>query len=479
MTKTKQWIRGLAAAAVLQAVAAGPASAHAPDEYGHNTYVSITNEGLRIEMHLTPGPLVGDQLVSVIDTNDDDTLSAEEITHYGQRIASDLVVTVDNAPRPVTLLASSQPTTLEVRSGAAELVFTAIAAGPPPKARFSFQDNHAVLKGPAQASVLDEHNLPDDLVINRAVPRAVTVTGTFTQPTGTADSIASIGTSGTAATTSPSASSSTSTKRTKRLQRILGASNSIGAVAAALGVATLLGALHALTPGHGKTIAGAYLIGEKATIRHAVILGLSTTITHTASVLILGGVAIGLTGRVDPGSLTNALRWISGALVLGIGLTLLIRRIRNSTAGHGHAQDGHSHTGHIHGGAHTHAHDAHADDAHDHPHDHGGVAPDAVGVRRLVALGATGGVIPCPEALGVMIVAVSIHRQVFGMAMIIAFSLGLASILVAVGIALVRAKSIINQFAKLPDSVTNRWLPIFSAAVVSLLGLAILSGHVV
>lgn len=86
---------------------------------------------------------------------------------------------------------------------------------------------------------------------------------------------------------------------------------------------------------------------------------------------------------------------------------------------------------------------------------------------------------PCPEALGVLIVAVAVHRQVFGMAIIVSFSLGLASVLVGIGIALVRARSIVERIATVPEALTTRWLPIMSAAVVSLLGVAILSGHLV
>jgi nickel/cobalt transporter (NicO) family protein len=476
MKNPKRWTFGFLLLGALVGCI-GPASAHAPDEYGHNTYVSIGPDGVRIEMRLTPGPLVGAQLDSIIDTNHDQTFSDSEITAYGQRIAADLTVSVDGVKRSVTLIALSKPTPLEVRSGAAELVFTAIAAGSAPSQEFSFADDHQVLRGPAQISVLDDNNLPADLSIDRSVPRAITVTGTF------APRPADTRTTGSAAPTTKTPST-TATTRTKRLQGFLLNSTSFGAVAVALGVSALLGALHALTPGHGKTIAGAYLIGEKATVRHAIILGLSVTITHTSSVLLLGAVAIGLSDKVDTGSLTNALRWGSGLLVLGIGLTLLIRRIRNAAYMNG-GHDAHQH-GH---GAHTddsHSHGAHAYESHSrgghshgaHAHDHP-VVSNAAGMRRLVALGASGGLIPCPEALGVLIVAVSLHRQLFGMAMIISFSVGLASVLVAVGIALVRARKIIDRFAAVPPVVTTRWLPIFSAAVVSLLGVAILSGHVV
>ena len=489
MRSPKRWIFGfLLLGLFVECI--GPASAHAPDEYGHNTYVSITPNGLQIEMHLTPGPLIGAKLESIIDTNQDSTFSDREIQHYGEQIATELSVTVDNVERPVTLLSLSKPTPLQVRSGAAELVLTAVAAGAPPVHKFEFTDNHTMLRGPAQASLLDNNNLPSDLSIDRSTPRAITVTGTFASLNATA-ALTNDTPPRRTSSTNAARPANIATKRTKRLQNLLLNSSSFGAIAFALGVAALLGALHALTPGHGKTIAAAYLIGERATVRHAIVLGLSVTITHTSSVLILGAIAIGLAGRVDPASLTNTLRWGSGAIVLAIGLTLLAKRTRvarNNANPHAHV---HSHDAIAHNGDHAHPHHGHEATDHTHRnhthggHTHGGlshargVVPDPVGVRRLVALGASGGLIPCPEALGVLIVAVSLHRQLFGMAMIIAFSVGLASVLIAVGIALVRARSILERFAAFPAVIANRWLPIFSAAVVSLLGLAILSGHVV
>ncbi len=105
--------------------------------------------------------------------------------------------------------------------------------------------------------------------------------------------------------------------------------------------------------------------------------------------------------------------------------------------------------------------------------------PRPLGHRRSIALGASGGLLPFPEALGVSNVAVAVQGQLFGMAMIVSFSLGLASVLVAIGILLVRARRALNRFTNTPDMITTTWLPVFSAAVVSFLGPAILSGRIV
>lgn len=500
---------------VLLSIAPSPANAHASDEYGHNTYLELVTDGVRIEMHLTPGPLVGPRLADLIDTNSDGSFSDDEKSAYGNSIAKDLVVRVDDNDRSVILTSFVVGSPLDVRAGSAELVWTGIAPGSRPSSHVQFEDRHQVLPGPAQASLLDNGGLPGDLSIDRSVARGLGIAGSFSNTNVASTLDRKSGQAGDETSASPVnpnlPRTAAQAKGTKRLQNLLGSATSPGAMAVALGIAALLGALHALTPGHGKTIAGAYLVGEKATIRHAIVLGGSVTVTHTASVLLLGAVTISLADRIDPGTLANTLRWASGVLVVGIGLTLLVRRLRGASHGHNHGPGGHTH-GHSHDHGHSHeaghaAHDhagrdhaGHTHELDDAAHDHDdnqdqGHQPEASyhkgdhvhtyqseprsTFRRLVALGASGGLVPCPEALGVLIVAVSLRRQAFGMAMIISFSLGLAAVLVAIGIALVRARVVMNRFTTLPTAVSEKWLPVLSALVVTLLGFAILSGHVV
>ncbi len=432
------------------------AGAHAPDEYGHNTYLTVVSTGVQVEMHLTPGPLVASKLVAMIDDNQNGTLSDKEIQHYGQRIAKDLSLSVDSVARPVVLVSMVVPPVLEVTGGGSELIFTGIGAGSAVSKEFRFVDKHRILKGRAQASILDTGSLPPDLAIDHAIDRGLSVTGTFALA-GQASRSASLGSaeetvlgsSGTTKTSTSGARESPAVKPTKRLQRLLGGATTPGAMMGALAIAALLGALHALTPGHGKTIAAAYLIGERATVRDAFVLGGSVTITHTASVLLLGAITIGLADRIDAAVLAQWLRWGSGSLVFGIGIVLLLRRWRGAN-GHHHSSDHrqtpsdlqgtHSHDlvnsadealrnshGHSNGhpqgheGGHPHDHSqGHSHDhvrGHSHGHAHGhmhGQAPTKearAGIKRLVALGASGGLVPCPEALGVLIVAVAIARH--------------------------------------------------------------------
>lgn len=510
-----KWHRTLMAGAAIGAqlfLSNTTAGAHATDEYGHNTLLSVTTFGVQIESQLTVGPLVSAKLIEIVDTDQNNAISADELRRYGDTIVADLELTVDGASRPITLISLQGPSSVgELRSGAAGLLLTAVGAGPVPTKEFTFVDKHRPLKGPAQASLLSENSTPANVKIIRNIERGIRVKGSFGQ------GIASGGLTVSASpgqTASASAASSTS-KRTKTLQRYLSEASSPWTMTIALGAAALLGAFHALTPGHGKTIAAAYLIGERATVRHAVTLGLSTTITHTASVLLLGAMSLGFASFVEASALLRTLRICSGLLIVGLGLFLLVKRARGRNDPHGgHSFSDNSHFGEAHGHSHgldtsrgrlnnihknhlggTHSYDldessqsqepnhSHQHD-HAHAHNHGHAHSNSSGspmvsTRRLIAMGASGGLLPCPEALGVLILAVGVQRQVFGMAMIVAFSAGLASVLVAVGIAFVRTRSLVHRFATIPESMTQTWLPVASALVVTVLGFAILSGRVV
>jgi ABC-type nickel/cobalt efflux system permease component RcnA len=223
----------------------------------------------------------------------------------------------------------------------------------------------------------------------------------------------------------------------------------------ALLVAAMLGALHALTPGHGKTIVGAYLVGTRGTWRHALFLGVVVTATHTAGVYALGGLTLAASAWVLPERVLPWLGAASGLLVLAVGASLVRRRLE--TALHGHA---HPH------GAHGHDHD-HAQ----HGHTHAPPADMAPTLGNLLALGVSGGLLPCPSALVVMLGAIALGRTAFGLALIAAFSVGLAAVLTGIGLVLVYARRL---FDHLPiDGRVARFAPVASAAVVSLAGLAL------
>jgi ABC-type nickel/cobalt efflux system permease component RcnA len=253
----------------------------------------------------------------------------------------------------------------------------------------------------------------------------------------------------------------------------------LSVVALALVVAAALGALHALEPGHGKTVVAAYLVGSRGTAWHAVILGLIVTASHTAGVYLLGAATVYASRYIVPERLYPWVALGSGLAIAALGLSLFLRRYAGREAahthGHHHHHDGHHHHGH--GEAdppalrHEHAHDHH------HPHDDAGHhhpthAPGSVSLRQLWALGITGGIVPCPAALVVLLSALSLRRVGFGLLLIVAFSLGLALVLVAIGLLVVYAGRLVTRLDERGPLVT-RWLPLMSSAVMTLLGLSI------
>ena len=220
-------------------------------------------------------------------------------------------------------------------------------------------------------------------------------------------------------------------------------------VATALGVAFFLGGAHALTPGHGKTVVAAYLVGSRGRVLDAIYLGAVVTLTHTASVFVLGLATLYASTQFDPNVVSKWLTLASGILVAGIGLYLLVQRSRGD--------DPHHHDSGIHHHHHSHSH------SHSHGHSHD------IGKGSLLSLGVSGGLVPCPEALIVLIFAVSIQRIAFGLALLTAFSIGLAAVLIAIGVAMVYAGPAMRKATG--DAPWLKHLPIASALVVTVLGM--------
>jgi nickel/cobalt transporter (NicO) family protein len=235
-----------------------------------------------------------------------------------------------------------------------------------------------------------------------------------------------------------------------------------------LGAAMFWGAAHALSPGHGKTIVTAYLVGQRGTPWHAALLGLIVTATHTLGVFALGFVTLLLSQFIVPDHLYPWLNLASGLLVVGIGASVLYARVRPRLARRlAHAR-GHDHAPQrIRVRAHDHDH------GHDHDHDHGhghSHVPTTPGLRGLVAVGVSGGLLPCPSALVVLLAAISLHRVAFGLALIVAFSAGLALSITGVGLIAVLAKRVFGRLNFEGGAVAL--LPAVSALVIVVAGVA-------
>jgi ABC-type nickel/cobalt efflux system permease component RcnA len=298
---------------------------------------------------------------------------------------------------------------------------------------------------------------------------------------------------------------------------------SAGTVILALLAAIGFGAIHALSPGHGKTVVAAYLVGSRGTLRHALLLGVTVTLTHTASVYALGFATLYLSAFIVPEDLYPWLGVTSGGLIVTMGLSLLYSRLNSSgmvddvlrwagrrarststgrTAAVARGEAGAVVVAQLHHDDGAAEHDA--QEPHGHHHDHGdqdqhshgfgaahshkipGQDGEPVTWRQLIGLGMFGGMLPCPSAIVVMLSAISLHRVGLGLVLIVAFSAGLAGVLTAIGFALVVARRLSSRLPLLArigaratraggvTGVALRAFPSMSAAAVVAAGAVIL-----
>jgi len=225
---------------------------------------------------------------------------------------------------------------------------------------------------------------------------------------------------------------------------------SLGVVLLSLAIAAFWGAAHALTPGHGKAIVAGYLVGTKGRPLDAVLLGGIVTVTHTIGVFALGLVTLLLSQFIVPESLYPWLTLASGVLVIAVGASVLIGRLRRRNHEHNHHHDHHHH----------HHHDGPA-------HAHG----PGVERRGLLGVGVAAGLLPCPSALVVLLSAIALHRIGFGLALILAFSLGLAATITSIGLVAVLAKRAFGRLSL--NGPVIRLLPAASALVILAVGVGI------
>ncbi len=203
-------------------------------------------------------------------------------------------------------------------------------------------------------------------------------------------------------------------------------------------IALGLGALHALEPGHGKTIVAAYLVGSRGTAWHAILLGLIVTASHTAGVFALGAITLYASRYIVPEQLYPWLGVFSGLTIAGLGGYMFLSRWSGHDFGHSHSHS----------------------------------SGQSFSSYQLFALGITGGIIPCPAALVVLLSAFALHRIGLGFFLITAFSLGLAGVLIGFGMLMVYARQFMSRL-RMDGPLTTRWLPVASAAFMTVLGAAI------
>ena len=236
---------------------------------------------------------------------------------------------------------------------------------------------------------------------------------------------------------------------TNRLTALLNGQFSPMAIAAGIAIAIGFGAVHALSPGHGKTLVGAYLVGSRGTPQAALWLGLTTTVTHTLVVFILGVTTLLASHYIDLDQVYPILGAVSGLAICLVGLRLLVIRLRD--------------------GNHHHHHPDHHHYSHHHHHHHGDQPREDW--SSILAIGISGGLVPCPSALVLLLSAISLHQVAYGLVLIGGFSLGLASVLTTLGLAAVSGRKWLESFP-IGNEVMQR-LSVVSALVTIGAGLGL------
>jgi ABC-type nickel/cobalt efflux system permease component RcnA len=256
-----------------------------------------------------------------------------------------------------------------------------------------------------------------------------------------------------------------------------------GLILAGIFVAFGLGAIHAMAPGHGKTIVAAYLVGSRGTLKHAGLLGFTVTFTHTFTVFLLGLGMLFFQRFVVAEKIVPLLGAVSGLSIVSVGLTLLYQRAKA-----------------LMDGQHFHTHD-HDDYVRQHPartriaelraaeagetfhqleegfvHSPGGsthshTIDGEITPGSLIALGISGGIVPCPSALILMLSAIALGHPGVGLVLLIGFSTGLALVLMACGALALYAKHLLPKNEGMVNRPLFRLIPVFSAVIVICLGL--------
>jgi nickel/cobalt transporter (NicO) family protein len=276
---------------------------------------------------------------------------------------------------------------------------------------------------------------------------------------------------------------------------------SIGVVLVAVLLAMGWGALHSLSPGHGKTMVAAYLVGARGTARHAFLLGLFVTVTHTIGVVALGLLTLFASQYILPETLFPWITLAAALLVVAIGIAvgrgrlavarrgLAHRRAHARGVAHVHEHEGSradsavpalamagavaAHEGaHGRAPAHGHAH-GHGHGHHHGPGDHSHAPPEDLSMRSLLAVGASAGMIPCPSALVLLLGAIAIDRVGYGLALVLAFSVGLAGLLSLIGLLVIYARRFIERLPL--DGRVASAIPVLSALAIVVLGVVLVA----
>ena len=452
------------------------ARAHPLDVYLQATYITLAPANVVVEFDLSPGVLVAAQVLPQLDTNGDQQISDAEGQAYVDEVLRNVELQLDGKALTLAVTEIDMPDYLTIQSGYGTIrVFTVsnLMDNMTGTHNIYYKNNYAPTGSAYQVNAFVDKGA----TITLGKQNRDQIQQSMTMDFSMGDAAPAIATP--AATEALSTLAGTSS----RTQRLLGYLSepvlSPWAIVLAMGLAGVLGAIHALTPGHGKTLVAAYLVGSRGTVRHAILLGTIVTFTHTVSVIVIGLLALFASQFIVPDVLVPVMEILSGLLVVLLGIRLAWQRwsvFRDRRSSNRKLVISHSHQhDYVRTHSRIHSHDPAQVYSHDYGngHTHSHVPPtDGIKLSNLVALGVSGGLLPCPEALGIMVIAIGLNRILLGMGLIVSFSFGLAAVLIVIGVLLVRSRSLLERFG----GASSRWssaLPLASAVIVTVLGAAI------
>jgi len=458
------------------------ASAHPLGNFSVNQYsrLEVEKSHIKIRQILDMAEIPTFQLKNEIDTNKDETLSKEELNAFAEKIAPKILANLSLTVNGQSVALNSDSKNISLLEGAGNL--------PTLRVEWNLSSELSNLNEVNQVKFENKNYTErlgwNEIVINRVGKVNVFDSNAF--GSGITDELKSYPAENLNAplnerTAVFSFSDGAVPSNAKALQNRDGHTNNalqkdkfaeliavpeITPTIALFGLllAIGLGAMHALSPGHGKTVVGAYLVGSRGTVKHAVFLGLTVTITHTLGVFALGLITLFASNYILPETLMPLLSFFSGLIVFYIGLSMFKSRLFSvlgweKVAAHHHADHSHADSP----DAFTHTHDGHT---------HSHLPPEEVSWKSLLGLGISGGLLPCPSALVLMLSAINLGRIGYGLILTTAFSFGLAATLTAVGLIFLYGGRVFSG-SRLAENRIVKTVPVFSAFVITFLGAVI------
>ena len=449
------------------------AGAHPLDTLSQLVTVQLGAKTTEVSLTIGGGMLANELVLQDLDANGDGSLSPREIADWRATLARDVHIELDGVPQPIdpALIQLSIPPRLsDFHLGLAPIIATFAVPMP---AQTGSMPHLLEFRSDYQTDLarwgLQVSGAPGATATDQSWPTHDMKIAFLSEP--------SLAGAAPASSAETAASAWSANRIVAKATSLFDHRRSPLFLLLMVGVFIGLGALHALQPGHGKTLVAAYLVATGGTTKDALTLALIVTATHTLSVFALGLATLGASQLFLPSRVIPIMGVISGLIVAFMGASMVWRARRTRVATepeHEHHHDDHDHL---------------SDDEHARLHlEEALQARAGVSKRRLITLGVSGGLAPCPDALAILLIAIGMGQGVLGMFAIVAFSVGLAGVLVIFGLAIVLAAPL---WRRLRESSANRgsvafnvgrlarFAPVISGVVILVFGIAMAWSSVV